>query len=59
MEPPAEDFVNLSDADGFAVAKEEKDKPCASKFTLLEIALVLARFDHVTSRIVNANHSIM
>jgi len=26
---------------------------------LLEIALVLVRFDHIASRIVNANHSIM
>jgi hypothetical protein len=31
--------------------------PCRSP--LLELALVLVRFDHVASFIVNANHSVM
>src|SRR5262249_47250788 len=32
---------------------------CAKGLPLFEIALVLLGFDHVASRIVNANHSIM
>jgi hypothetical protein len=32
---------------------------CSKNSPLFEIARVLVRFDHVASRIVNANHSIM
>jgi hypothetical protein len=32
---------------------------CEQNSNLLEIALVLVRFDYVASVIVNANHSIM
>jgi len=38
---------------------QETDAPCEEKSPLFELARVLVRLDHVASRIVNADHSIM